>query len=113
MSDYIDREALPGKLERGYIPDDDFNAGWNACLNAIASTPAADVAEVRHERWERSDDGYGSEDLWRCSACKEEFFLIAGTPRDNGYYYCPNCGAKMDESEDIIVLDKNESEGEE
>lgn len=36
-------------------------------------------------------------DSWQCSECKEYFCFTEGTPKDNGYYYCPNCGAKMRE----------------
>lgn len=43
MAEYIEREALPQKRERGFFLDDYFNAGWNACLNNIESIPAADV----------------------------------------------------------------------
>ena len=46
MAEYIDREALPKKKERGFFLDDDFNAGWNACLNNIEAIPAADVRPV-------------------------------------------------------------------
>ena len=38
-----------------------------------------------------SDD----EDTFECSVCKEPFTLIYGTPKDNLYNFCPNCGAKM------------------
>ena len=44
--EYIEREALPPEKERGFFLDDDFNAGWNACLNKVNSIPAADVVEV-------------------------------------------------------------------
>lgn len=33
-----------------------------------------------------------------CSECGESFCLIDGTPTDNLYNYCPNCGAKMVET---------------
>lgn len=33
---------------------------------------------------------------YKCSHCGEEQRLIDGTPKDNGWLYCPNCGAKMD-----------------
>ena len=46
MAEYIEREKLPQKKERGFFLVDDFNAGWNACLNNIKSIPAADVVEV-------------------------------------------------------------------
>lgn len=69
-------------------------------IDYLDEVPAADVVEVQHGRWEHNDDGYGCENLWWCSACKKEFVLIAGTPCDNGYYYCPNCGADMREVKD-------------
>lgn len=46
MAEYIDRKKLPPKNERGFFLDDDFNAGWNACLNKVNSIPAADVQPV-------------------------------------------------------------------
>ena len=41
----------------------------------------------------------GDEHQYGCSNCKEVFQLMDGTPKDNGYKYCPNCGARMDEAE--------------
>ena len=35
-------------------------------------------------------------DTWQCSECKDVFILLEGTPKDNNYNYCPNCGAKME-----------------
>ena len=52
---------------------------------AIGKTPDADVAPVRHGRWKR----YGK-NLGECSECGEIVSV-----RNN---YCPNCGAKMDET---------------
>lgn len=46
MKEYIEREALPQERERGFFLDDDFNAGWNACLHKIGNIPAANVREV-------------------------------------------------------------------
>lgn len=47
--------------------------------------------EQKTGRWIETDDY----DAWRCSECDEYFCLDEGTPQDNKYYYCPNCGAKM------------------
>jgi DNA-directed RNA polymerase subunit RPC12/RpoP len=33
--------------------------------------------------------------VYECSHCGEAFDLIEGTPYDNGYNFCPNCGADM------------------
>ena len=32
---------------------------------------------------------------WKCENCSELWTLIEGTPEDNLYHYCPNCGAKI------------------
>lgn len=88
MAEYIEREKLPKKKERGFFLDDDFNAGWNACLNNINSIPAADVAPVKHGHW----NVYSAKDcLYTCSECH-------CMPKDKTPY-CPNCGAKMDGEE--------------
>lgn len=45
-------------------------------------------------KWiEHEDDWLG--DFYECSVCGEAFMLIDGTPADNLYNYCPNCGARM------------------
>ena len=35
---------------------------------------------------------------WKCPSCNDVFILIDGTPQDNNYNYCPNCGQAMAES---------------
>lgn len=47
--------------------------------------------------WEEVRDMWG-DTLWRCDCCGNEW----GDPIDNGTYYCPNCGAKMDGKENGI-----------
>ena len=41
-------------------------------------------------------DGFDGDTYYDCSECGESFCLIDGTPTDNLYNYCPNCGAKME-----------------
>lgn len=88
MAPYIEREAL--KYETWTT--------WPLCekitvvrKKTIESIPAADVAPVRHGRWEHHyhDSGSPIDDKWYCSECN----MCNGHKRT---WYCPNCGAKMD-----------------
>lgn len=76
---------------------DDFECGWNACINEIMECVQQIEAEpVRHGRWEEvSMDAV-------CTVCgtkfNDEMYWIQG----DGMYpnYCPECGAKMDAEEE-------------
>lgn len=58
---------------------------------------APTIDPVKHGRWEQPRDyDFYDDDLYKCSICGEEFILIEGTPEDNNYKFCPNCGARMD-----------------
>lgn len=46
-------------------------------------------------RWIEQDDEY-NDTIYQCSVCGEEFVTIEGTPADNLWNYCPNCGARME-----------------
>ena len=74
-----------------------FQCGWVE-IEAVQSDyierlPAADVAEVVHEKWLL--------DRWprwphrECSRCKIMIPRTKEVP-DQYWQYCPNCGAKMD-----------------
>lgn len=52
--------------------------------------------ELSHAEWVEDED-ICNYLIYRCSNCNERFVLEEGTPLDNCYFYCPNCGAKMDE----------------
>jgi len=59
----------------------------------LMANRGADVTPVKHGRWIKNDphcDGLAF--LWNCSECGEE--------SDEGYRYCPNCGARMDGGDD-------------
>ena len=102
--EYIEREALKEDLKESYerlraIYDSlTYNEDKQICAGQLTTfteailrvkeAPAADVALVRHERWEK----HGSK--WQCTGCKV-LMSIDGTPQENLLYYCPNCGAYM------------------
>ena len=76
--EYISREAVLTVL--------DWDCASQDALDAIKAIPAADVAPVRHGRWERTEGNpYPS-----CSECGCESLSRADRP------YCQFCGAKMD-----------------
>ena len=91
MAEYIDREALLLRIDcygtnKFGMLDEDIRA-------FIKAQPAADVAPVRHGRWEEASDGDGIV----CPFCRTDFCTII---YDTEYFnYCPNCGAKMDEKD--------------
>ena len=108
MSEYIERQAaitiadyavdehpykVPGCLETYQ----EYNQGWNdACdyiRERLEEEPAADVAPVRHGRWEPGNP--------ICPVCGENKFkdLDADVWADWQPKFCPNCGALMREVE--------------
>lgn len=72
-----------------------YEKGFNDGVNAeIERQKKFGCVEVVHGEWSLTiDDWFG--DCYKCSACGEEFVLDEGTPKDNGYNFCPNCGADM------------------
>lgn len=98
MAEYIDREALFAEFDRlglgeHSIVEKVFSIGVRTI---IAGMPAADVATVVHGRWGESIDEWFGTDVYTCSKCRESYVLVEGTPKQNLWHYCPNCGAKMD-----------------
>jgi hypothetical protein len=105
MADYIRREdalfALR-KAERGGSMT--ALTRLERAYAEIREMPAADVAEVVHGEWLRSDDDWNSLTTIQCSICGEEWcFETDDDVSLLNYKHCPNCGAKMDGGEDRAV----------
>lgn len=88
MKEYIERVTALNALIRAL--------GYCQCANdVITRIPAADVAEVRHGRWEF----LGPNRLIKscmcgtCSVCHVRSVYIVNTA------ICPNCGAPMDKED--------------
>ena len=99
MAEYIEREAaiayIRDRAEERQRAFDEFGAesngiyadAYNDLAEDFYKIPSADVAPVRHGRWDDSYDGITP----YCTVCGCSHRLMVRTPR-----YCPNCGAKMD-----------------
>jgi zona occludens toxin (predicted ATPase) len=86
MDEYIERGAAIDRLEKL------FKLQAPTARAIVEAIPAADVAPVRHGRWELSY----MDDFLVCSECVH-YWIYKGDQYD--YHYCPNCGAKMDGGE--------------
>ena len=86
MAEYIDKQkAIDAVTVRNLHP-----GIVNSLQSLIVDIPAADVAPVRHGRWENSKASFGE----MCSECK--FVVWWDDDGPHKFKYCPNCGAKMD-----------------
>ena len=87
MAECINREAAI----RALLNDAPEQVSYSRedAADCIRYMDAADVAPVRHGRWETNSD---RPDSLICSICKCGFDMWKHDPHN----YCPNCGAKMD-----------------
>ena len=91
MTDYIKREDAINMVRNTFT-----GMTADTLELRINDIPSADVAPVRRGRWESFEDVF-METCYQCSECGLSFYLAdGGTPKENEYHYCPNCGAKMD-----------------
>ena len=94
MAEYIERKDL---LELYRMDDPILNENGHVPLLVIRQNimdiPAADVAPVRHGRWEIVVGSNGKEYMV-CTRCRVSQDLTGV------FTYCPNCGCRMDGGED-------------
>ena len=64
----------------------------------IDTLPSADVEPVRRGHWICIGDI--DEYIFECSECHEIYCLNDGTPKEQQYNYCPNCGTKLCKGEE-------------
>lgn len=108
MTEYIERDAISEEIRKYYYKNppnfsygEGFDRGLDRAQRAILDAPAADVAEVVHGEWLRSDDDWNSLTTIQCSCCGEEWcFETDDDVSLLNYKYCPNCGARMDGGKD-------------
>ena len=95
MAEYIEREASVkafNNFDAGRADSPPFTLLTpEEFAEYLYELPTADVAPVRHGRW--VDNGIPDSILSGCSVC-------GFTCGSSSFFYCPNCGAKMDESDE-------------
>lgn len=96
MKEYIERASVHSIIEQTSTLT--FTRG--KMHEQVDSLPTADVAEVRHGRWDASDrykflDG---STCIRCTECGAALHLEEY--QKYHWHYCPNCGARMDEEDE-------------
>ena len=96
MTEYIKREAISEEIRKYYYKNppnfsygEGFDRGLDRAQRAILDAPSADVAPVRHGKWEIVVGSNGKEYMV-CTCCRVSQDLTGV------FTYCPNCGAKMD-----------------
>lgn len=93
-TDTISRQAvLDAFMRTSYIAAEDRLIS----VAVIKALPTTHPQQMRG-RWIEEED-YNGDTIYECSECGNEFVLIDGTPKDNNYFFCPSCGAKMDRGE--------------
>lgn len=97
--EYIEREAALNAIKdeiENYQPNPDrysitpyefVRRGLNIAYSIIKNQSTANVQEVRHGKWMKSNNER------KCSLCG--YFYFTNTKSFN---YCPYCGAKMDKT---------------
>ena len=95
MNEYIKREYAIDAVLDVYYDTPDIDLSGEKFEAAILKIPVADVAPVRHGKWEIVVGSNGKEYMV-CTCCRVSQDLTGV------FTYCPNCGAKMDlnDSED-------------
>ena len=95
MDEYIKKSYAIDAVLDVYYDTPDIDLSGEKFEAAILKIPVADVAPVRHGKWEIVVGSNGKEYMV-CTCCRVSQDLTGV------FTYCPNCGAKMDlnDSED-------------
>ena len=104
--EYIEREVVSEGIRKYYYKNppnssyqEGFDHGLDKAQRVILDAPVADVAEVRHGRWEAwMPDKNGETREFICTGCR---FMVemSWKQKECDYEWCPYCGCKMDKEE--------------
>lgn len=99
-----ERDAIPKTVTAPYYEfsvqkpnhtGDLVRGGIKKALRCMENTPTLTLDDLRPKgEWIEQED-FNLDTYYDCSVCGESFCLIDGSPTDNLFKFCPNCGAKM------------------
>lgn len=99
MAEYIERAAAIKAIQRQHGPNNSVaqNRLLALAVRDVLRVAAADVAQVRHGRWQYNTNFY----VWCCSECGENPHKGTGVvaAAEKLPACCPHCGAKIDGAE--------------
>lgn len=108
MARYIDADKL---IADGWVLERHGTSNKLLQVMSIADVPTADVVEVKHGHWKKSQfsgrSGFYSVRDVICSECGIYSTFLQHEIRPD--YYCPNCGAKMDVSKKEITTERKDT----
>lgn len=89
-------------IDKDYAVDtawsiDAYHGSAREVCEMLEDAPEVEAEPVRHGKWAR-ENNYG---IWKCSECGCK--VNRSNPLKGNiwnYYYCPNCGAKMERKEE-------------
>ena len=96
VSRYIDADNVIAQLKE-YIDvyswvDENGMHGLKWCAMMEALDVVEEAVQHEHGQWIEREPYVNT---FECSNCNHWFVLEDGSPAENNYNYCPNCGAKM------------------
>ena len=93
MDEYIKKSYAVDAVLDVYYDTPDIDLSGEKFEAAIHKIQAADVAPVRHAKWEVIVGSDGKEHMV-CTGCRKQQDLTGV------FSYCPNCGCRMDGGDD-------------
>lgn len=94
MDRLISEQAVLDAIYMWIIHDGSNYVSIKKKIKAIPS------AEPKTGHW-IEEDIFDGDVAYRCSECNELFWIESGTPKDNEYNFCPKCGKRLVEPQEI------------
>ena len=95
--DAISRQAVLDAVDKVCRGSVEYRVIYDRCEELIKAIPSA---EPKTGHWIEKD-GFDGDVYYDCSECGDSWTMIEGTSWDNEFKYCPSCGAKMVEPQEI------------